>query len=143
MSVRRVPVLADVEREERGQERDLIRDELELALRDVELPDRKIEAELVQPRVVLLSLKVDDLPWETGGRSGSGQFALLGPASVRSSSGPATSSLSQPRPIGRGRRDRACSPQAGDHRVAVLAGRVAGHAAGAILARAAPHELRR
>ena len=40
LSVRRVPVLADVEREERGQERDLIRDELELALRDVELPDR-------------------------------------------------------------------------------------------------------
>ena len=40
LSVRRVPVLADVEREERGEERDLIRDELELALRDVELPDR-------------------------------------------------------------------------------------------------------
>ena len=49
--------------------------------------DRKVEAELVQTRVVLLSLKVDDLPWETGGRSGSGQFALLRPASASSSSG--------------------------------------------------------
>ena len=106
--------------------------------------DRKIEAELVQTRVVLLSLKVDDLPWETGSRSGFGQSARPRPASARSSSGPAAFSLYQPRPIGRGRRDRACSPQAGDHRVAVLAGRVAGHAAGAVLARAAPHEpLRR
>lgn len=102
-----MPVLADVEREKRGEERYLIRDELELALRDVELPDRKIEAELVQPRVVLLSLKVDDLPWETGSRSGSGQSALLRPASARSSSGPETSSLYQPRPMGRGETRRA------------------------------------
>ena len=69
--------------------------------------DRKIEAELVQTRVVLLSLKVDDLPWETGSRSGSSQFARPRPASARSSSGPATFSLYQPRPMGRGETRRA------------------------------------
>ena len=69
--------------------------------------DRKVEAELVQTRVVLLSLKVDDLPWETGSRSGSSQFARPRPASARSSSGPATSSLYQPRPMGRGETGRA------------------------------------
>ena len=40
LSMRRVPVLADVEREQRGEQRDLLGDMLELALRDIELPDR-------------------------------------------------------------------------------------------------------
>ena len=38
--LRRVPVLAGVEREQRGEQRYLLWDDLELALRDVELSDR-------------------------------------------------------------------------------------------------------
>lgn len=40
LSMRRVPVLADVEREQRGEQGDLLGEMLELALRDVELSDR-------------------------------------------------------------------------------------------------------
>jgi hypothetical protein len=101
---------------------------------------RQVETEVFQPRVVLLPLEIDHLCGKPAAAPAPASSPAHAPPALGQAQPRATSSLCLSASATWQTPHRPHSPRADGHRVAMLVGLVAGHAAGAILARAAPHE---
>ena len=101
---------------------------------------RQVETEVFQPRVVLLPLEIDHLCGKPAAAPAPASSPAHAPPALGQAQPRATSSLCLSASATWQTPHRPHSPRADGHRVAMLVRLVAGHAAGAILARAAPHE---